>query len=175
MGKLYPIHSDARFSDCKKYRYTLSREWDKDRRKCVFIMLNPSTADETQDDPTVTRCIHFAGAWGYGGVIVLNLFAMRATNPKELYAGDVAPVGPNNDYWIQWTIANMPRSRHKELPVPMVVCAWGAHGAFMNRGNEVKEKLYDIGIQPHALGLTKYGHPRHPLYLKAELEPFRWL
>jgi len=150
----------ARFSPCGAYRFTLNRAFAEGDGLVNFIMLNPSTADATANDPTVARCCRFATDWGYRRLVVTNLFALRATDPKELrFAAD--PVGTNNDQWI-WTVANR---------ADLVVAAWGVHGAFNDRGPDVAEDLIDHGIELCALGVTKDGHPRHPLYLPASAEP----
>ena len=122
----------------------------------AFVCLNPSTADEEQDDPTVRRCIRYAKEWDYGGLAVLNLFAFRATDPETMkQAGN--PIGPVNDIYISiWSVK-----------AGITVCAWGVHGDFLDRAREVLPLLY----QPHYLALTAGGLPRHPLYLKADLKP----
>ena len=98
MGKLFS-KSGAVFSDCRKYRYALWRIWDGNKSLAMIIGLNPSTADETLNDPTITRCINFARSWEYGGVLVANLFGFRATSPNELRVYH-EPVGKENDYWV---------------------------------------------------------------------------
>lgn len=142
----------ACFSKCKKYRYLLGRTWDSAGYAILFLGLNPSTADEKTNDPTVRRCIRFAQDWGFGTLLLANLFALRSTNPKELY-NHQDPVGCLND-----VILNLISASAKE-----VVFAWGAKGGFMERDLEVKR------IYPNAscLGVTKDGHPRHPLYVAA--------
>ena len=142
---------DAHISPDGRYRYWLAREWDTLRRQPVlFIMLNPSTADASQDDPTIRKCIGFAKAWGYGRIEVVNLYAFRATDPKALKASGY-DVGPNNNmqilHYARWS--------------GLVVAAWGAH-AQKDRADAVVKMLaphHDI----QCLGLTKDGFPRHPL------------
>jgi hypothetical protein len=147
------IKPTATFSDDRVYRYTLTRRWD-DRTLCNFLMLNPSTADEHVEDPTVRRCMGFAEAWGYGGLIVTNIFAFRSTDPEALYK--VAdPVGPGNDYDI---IESAKRCA-------LTVCAWGDHGQFMGRGNAVRALLVAAGIAARCLGKNGSGEPQHPLYI----------
>lgn len=147
--------SDAEFSPCRTWRYQLRRLWG-DGALCLFVGLNPSTADEEKDDPTVRRCIRFAQEWGYGGLIMSNIFAYRATDPKVLLlAAD--PVGPDTDGWLT-------RQRYM---AGLVICAWGVHGTFLDRGKEAVEFLRPA----HCLGRTKDGHPRHPLYLSSETRP----
>jgi hypothetical protein len=118
----------------------------------MFVGLNPSTADAMHDDPTVRRCIGFARAWGFGKMILTNLFAFRSTNPAGL--GDVSdPIGPENDRWIEMgsQIASL------------TVVSWGVHGRLLDRDRAVLAMLRD----PHCLGKTKIGAPRHPLYMPA--------
>lgn len=163
---LLPLEQNTVISDCGSYRYLLTRQVGPGERTAVFIMLNPSTADATSDDPTIRRCIGFARKWGCGRLAVLNLFAFRATDPCEMKrAAD--PVGPENREWFERTLID-------DLSIGPVVCGWGVHGEFMDQDRAVLSWLAEIGIQPMALGLSKDGHPRHPLYLPgdAELVPF---
>lgn len=155
----------ALFGNAGPYRYALWRVWDRSLPRCVFVMLNPSTADHEQLDPTVRRCIGFARAWGFGSLYVLNLFALRSTDPRALYT-DVEPVGAANDYWI--------REYVRAANVREVVCAWGVHGALNGRGAAVRSLLESIGVQPMCLGVTKDRYPRHPLYLAASTRPVRF-
>ncbi len=142
------------------YRYSLSRVWEYDGKPVVFIMLNPSTADSTKDDPTIRRCMSFARAWGHGGIIVVNLFALRATNPKKLKT-HANPVGPRNDSKI------FEPCFVSEGPI---VCAWGQHGGFMDRDKHVLKLLKGSRMKTYRIGpTTKGGHPRHPLYLRGDL------
>lgn len=159
MPDLFPdlVHKSAEFSPCRRYRYLLSRKWG-DGLRVAFIGLNPSTADETQDDPTIRRCIGFAKAWGYGGLWMLNLFAFRATLPKDMKAA-IDPVGPENDEFI-YRVAK--RSA-------LVVAAWGVHGRYRNRSVEVAGVLGMAG-PVHCLGVTQDGSPKHPLYLPRTAE-----
>ena len=148
----------AVISDCKMYRYFLLRG---DENQLPFIMLNPSTADETLDDPTIRRCMSFAKTFGYNGIVVMNLYAFRATNPKELLTC-ADPVGPENDKWL------LELSRYDE-----VVCAWGAN-AKLDRVKEVYDMLVANGVKLKCLGITKHGAPRHPLYIKADQPLIDW-
>ena len=127
-------------------------------------MLNPSTADAANDDPTIRRCIGFARQWGCGHLIVLNLFAYRATDPATL-KGAVDPVGPENEKWFGQVL----NRRERGGPV---VYGWGVHGEYMGQDRVVRGWLEALGVRPLALGMTKDGHPRHPLYVpySAELE-----
>ena len=148
--------SGAEFSRYRDYRYSLWRFWEKDKGYAAFVCLNPSTADEFKNDPTVVRCINYAKAWGYGGMFMLNEFAYRSTHPGNLYTiGD--PVGPDNDFHLQSVSS-------KAL---VTIVAWGLHGSYLNRDREVLKIL----TNPHCLKLTKDGHPGHPLYLKKDLKP----
>lgn len=149
----------AVFSSDRKYRYVLWRWWNNKEPYAMFIGLNPSTADEIIDDPTIRRCVGFAADWGYGGLCMTNLFAFRAVNPKEMMKHP-EPVGVVNDDWL------LALSRQAGI----VIAAWGTKGAFQNRD----EAVYSMMIDLKCFGLTKGGHPRHPLYLPmdTELKPF---
>jgi hypothetical protein len=162
--RLLPNTSSACISACGRYRYALTRRVGRGERKATFILLNPSTADAVVDDPTIRRCLGFAQRWGCGRLVVLNLFAFRATNPADLKrAAD--PVGPENRVWFNRML--------RDLDGP-VVCGWGVQGTHRAQDLVVLEWLDEFGIGPVALGLTKDGHPRHPLYVpySAELIPF---
>ena len=150
--------SGADFSDCGRYRYKLWRTWDDIRPDVMFIMLNPSTADATADDPTIRRCIGFAHDWGYGGVRVGNLFAWRTPYPQALRSA-LDPIGRHND------------SALCELAegAALVVAAWGVHGMWLARAQTVRQRF----TRPlHALGVTKSGEPAHPLRLRRTCTPF---
>jgi hypothetical protein len=147
--------SGAGFSPCRRWRYTLWRQWSLSSPKIAFIGLNPSTADETSDDPTVRRCIDFARRWGFGGMYMLNVFAYRSTDPRLLKTA-VDPVGPGNRAALLRTCR---RSK-------MTVACWGGWGRLFDRGRTVIELLRDSPL--HCLGVTKGGHPKHPLYLPSE-------
>lgn len=144
--------SSAVFSPCERYRYLLRREWGGPPT-CTFIMLNPSTADQWQDDPTIRRCIGFAKREGCGALTVLNIFAFRATDPKVMAAAD-DPIGPQNDDYLRAALGQGP-----------VVAAWGAHKMAEERGRDVAKML---GRDLLCLGTTKVGAPRHPLYVKRD-------
>ncbi len=155
-------HSDATFDPTERYRYTLERVWaEHPKRFCNFVMLNPSTADALVLDPTVTRCVGYAHDWGYDGLIVTNIFALRSTDPKKLRAMD-DPVGPDNDAAI---LAAAYRSE-------LVIAAWGTHGKLNGRGRTVAEHLRRVMQSDlKCLGTTKHGHPKHPLYLRRDTQP----
>lgn len=161
------MDKSAIISDCGSYRYRLGRKW-ADGVPCVFVMLNPSTADAEQDDPTIRRCIAFAKAWGCGELIVVNLFAFRATSPRDMMEAD-DPVGPDNMEHVRHAAA-VAKGRQGEIVGP-VVCAWGSHGSYMGQDETVLGWLQDELVTPMALKVTKQGHPGHPLYLKSDLEP----
>lgn len=146
-----------------KYRYLLWRIWDQEKPKLLFIMLNPSTADGKEDDPTIRRCINYAKVWGYGSIEVVNLFALRATNPSELLkAAD--PIGQENDKRIIRAVDNSER----------VIAAWGTKGTILNRNIQVMRWLKGIK-KIHCLEITKDGHPKHPLYAKGNLNPMIYM
>lgn len=155
--------SVAVYSECENYRYTLTRTWDATGQKALFVMLNPSTATEVQNDPTVERCERRARALGFGAFRVANIFAFRATDPRVMRA-QADPIGPANDAAIAdgaaWADA--------------VLCAWGTHGVHLDRGAQV-ERLLRATSQPlFHLGLSKAGHPKHPLYIAYDQQLVPW-
>jgi hypothetical protein len=152
--------SGAQFSRCRRWRYLLWRRWDAARPVANFLMLNPSTADELKLDPSCTRARNYAERWGYGGLIVTNIFGWRATDPKVMRAVR-DPVGRGND------AAILRAAREAKI----VVCAWGSHGEHMQRGMRVVDMLTSHGIELHSLRVTAGGHPSHPLYLPQTLTP----
>lgn len=154
--------SEAVYSDCEQYRYLLTRLWSEGPR-VLFVMLNPSTATEVQNDPTVERCERRARALGYGGFRVTNIFAYRATDPKVMRAAS-DPVGPGNDRAIADSAVWADR----------VVCAWGNHGLFLDRGATVLDLLRQTGKPLLHLGLTGSDQPRHPLYVGYDRQPEPW-
>lgn len=157
------MNTGATFSPCGQYRYKLWRIWDASQPAAVFIMLNPSTADEVTNDPTVERCERRARAMGYGGLRVANIFALRSTDPKALYEHD-APVGADNNEAIIESAAG----------AGIVVCAWGRHGLHIGRGRTVLEMLRKAGVTPRYLKLNKDGTPAHPLYIGYDVLPKPW-
>ena len=144
----------AIISQDNKYRYQLSRIWDEEKPKVLFIMLNPSTADADRDDPTIRRVMKFAHDWGYGGVFVGNLYAFRSTDPKALRKVENPIVDEDNIQHIQSLIGLTKR----------VIYAWG---------NKRKEPqwLRDLVDAPYYIDISIKGIPKHPLYLKGELQP----
>lgn len=157
---LFPETSGAIFSPCRQYRYQLWRRWDDSKDMLMFLMLNPSTADENDNDPTVERCQRRAVQMGYGGLRVANLFAIRSPYPEVLYKTE-DPVGPDND---QAIIESAKESG-------MVICAWGTDGDYLDRGKKVLELLKTNGIQPYYLQLNQDGSPKHPLYVAYDIQP----
>jgi hypothetical protein len=153
----------AVFSRCRRWRYLLWRRWDESRPVANFLMLNPSTADEHKLDPSCTRARNYAERWGFGAVVITNIFAWRATDPEEMKSVQ-DPVGRGND------AAIVKAAREAKL----VVCAWGNHGAHLDRSDAVLELLRRTGTRLHVLRVSGAGHPAHPLYLPASLKPTPW-
>lgn len=141
------------------YRYLLWRRWDKEKPRALFIMLNPSTADAEIDDPTIRRCIGFARSWGLGGIRVVNLYPFRATKPADLWNASI-PEGYCNLRYIERGIDTNGVS----------IAAWGAHGR-EPQIRRVRNLFYELGVPLYALGLTKDGQPRHPLYMPGAAVP----
>lgn len=162
------VAAGASFSKCERYRYTLWRTWVEDKARALFIMLNPSTADESKLDNTVTRCKGYAEAWGYGGLVVCNIFAYRATKPEDMKAQD-DPVGKGNDA----IILSAARSITEDGGV--VICAWSQHGKMMQRAQSVRTMLFNASIKMHYLRMGAGGMPHHPLYLPKDLTPTEWV
>ena len=155
--------STAVYSPCQSYRYLLTRTWDASGPRALFVMLNPSTATETQNDPTVERCERRARALGFGSFRVTNIFAFRATDPKVMRA-QADPVGPANDAAIADSAPWADR----------ILCAWGTHGAHLDRGVAVEALLRATGRPLWHLGLTQAGMPKHPLYIAYDRQPEPW-
>lgn len=150
----------AAFSACGTYRYNLWREWDFSLPIVAWIMLNGSTADGSTNDPTIVRCINFSTDAGFGRMVVGNLFGLKSTDPAALKTHS-APIGPENDFYLDMIIRD----------VDMIICAWGSHGKFRNRGDNVLRRIRAAGKTPHCLRMTKSGQPEHPLYLPGNLRP----
>lgn len=129
--------------------------WDKEKPKVLFIGLNPSTADETEDDRTIRRCIGFAKRWGYGAILVGNLFGIRSTNPANIYAVK-DPIGPENDAIL------LKMAQEAKL----IVAAWGNSGVYLNRSLRMRSFFPEM----KCLGLNVTGEPKHPLYVRANQE-----
>lgn len=151
------LKMSARFSQDRRYRWTLTREWGTGTF-CAFIGLNPSTADETKNDPTITRCISHARSWGHENFLMLNLYAFRATDPREMWAArkrGVDIIGQENYFDDLGCIA-----------------AWGIGGG--DRGKNFGKFAIDAGVKLDCLMKTRDGHPQHPLYLPGGLMPEPW-
>lgn len=154
---------NAILDSTRKYRYVLERAWgDNEKNYVNFILLNPSTADENQDDQTVRRCINLAKSWEYDGFYVTNLFAFRTRHPKILKESD-EPVGEENDRYLE-EIAKKSKK---------IVVAWGTHGDFQKRNTTVL-KLISAIKKVHCLEKTKFGHPKHPLTVKKTIKPIEY-
>jgi hypothetical protein len=156
---LSPYASSAIFDTTRRYRYSLKRTWSNDYPRVTFIMLNPSRADELQNDPTISRCLGFAYDWGCGSLEVVNLFAYCTSYPYELMRAN-DPIGKDNDHFLMQAVAN----------AHFTVIAWGTKGTYLERNRRVLDLLLAQTQSEHLyyLGLTKEGHPCHPLYLKRE-------
>lgn len=156
----YRLLKGAAFSHCRRYRYTLHRHWGNGSRVVNFIGLNPSTADETLDDPTIKKCMKFARSWGYDGIVMTNIFAWRDTSPDEMKKA-VEPIGEANDKYLL-TVAT---------DASLVIAAWSQHGSFNNRSTDVRKVLRDIPLHILKMGASE---PWHPLYLKDSTQPIEW-
>lgn len=156
--------SDAVYSQCELYRYSLTRIWDVRGSRILFVMLNPSTATELRNDPSVERCERRARMMGFGAFRVCNIFAWRSTDPSIL-ARISEPVGELNNEAI---LEGCTWADH-------ILCAWGNHGKLGGRGVEVNRLIRSTGSPQYHLGLTKSGHPKHPLYIGYRVAPERWL
>ncbi len=154
--------SHAVYSPCEAYRYRLDRSWS-DAPPLVWIMLNPSTATERANDPTIARCEARARAMGFGGLRIVNLFGFRATAPADLRRSPI-PIGPDNDSQVLAACDG----------AGTIVAGWGVHGVHMGRADAVRLLLRDRGLAIHTLGLTQHGHPRHPLYVAYATQPELW-
>lgn len=164
MNLLGDFHSAAHISEDGRYRAQLRRTWDESKEPAVFIMLNPSTADAMVDDPTIRRCVGFARSWNLGGIFVVNLFQLRATDPRELLkGGELNP--PDADAWITKAVSY----------TEVVIAAWGTvKKPLRYRTREVAALVAAQGKRLMALKTSKDGSPYHPLYLKADLTPAYW-
>lgn len=155
--------SEAVYSPCERYRYSLTRTWDCEGRRLLYIMLNPSKATELANDPTIERCERRARQLGYGAFRVCNLFALRETDPAKLRRAR-SPEGPENTRLV----------REAVRWADDVLCAWGVHGMHRNQCARIAAAMADCAERVLVLGLTKDGHPRHPLYLPYAAEPVPW-
>lgn len=150
----------AVFSPCRRYRYRLWRVWDSGKPYLMFLMLNPSTVDVFNNDPTVARCQRWAYEWDFGGVYVCNLFGFCSPYPDDMMQCE-DPIGVENDAHILDVSAR----------AGMVLCAWGNHGAYLSRSFHVTSMLQQQSINLYSLALTKNGEPGHPLYLRGDVSP----
>lgn len=165
-----PSKGPCVFNESRSHRYALFRdltdfaspEFELAPGFCMFVGLNPSTADENQNDPTVARCIKYAMRWGFDQFVMTNIFGYRATNPKDMKAHP-EPVGSENDAWLEKLASE----------AGLVLCAWGNHGEHLDRGKKVVELLSPVS-ELHCLRVAKTGHPMHPLYQRADLDPIHY-
>lgn len=149
------IKRSADFSPHQDYRYTLIREWDDSLPRLLWVLLNPSTADATNDDPTNRRGMGFARQWGFGSCVFVNLFAFRTSKPNKMKHAPF-PIGPDNDTFI------LSQAHASET----IIAAWGSHGPHRGRAFDVRRLLKDFKL--YCLGTTKAGEPKHPLYLRGD-------
>ncbi len=151
------MRKDAVIDSSGQYRYVLERFWGPDETRIAnFVLLNPSTADATEDDPTSRKCISFAKTWGLDGVIMTNLFALRETSPAKMKKHP-NPVGPMNDEYLLKTA----------LSAEKVVVAWGNHGQYLSRNIEVLELFRKKAVEIYCLDQNLSGCPKHPLYIRS--------
>lgn len=170
----------ADISDCGKFRYQLVRCWAPHRPQLGWIMLNPSTADGLADDPTIRKCMHFARAWDYGGILVANLFHLRATDPREL----TPPTADLGDACQRYTEISAHALGPKDgeqvykdvLDCPMVMAAWGSHDVVGHTGRDtlIRTLAAERGKTLHCLAINQDRQPRHPLYVKNDTKPLIW-
>lgn len=163
MKLLDGVTAAAQLSTDGVYRYALYRDWaDTDKGHALWLMLNPSTATAGVDDPTIRRCQKFARFWGFDGIVVGNLFALRSTDPHALRTHP-DPIGPDNDSVLSELLS--------ADEIGIVIAAWGVHGALRHRDASVMSRAGRAGRVLHALELTAAGHPKHPLYVKRDTQP----
>ena len=162
MNKMPP----ALFSPDRKYRFLLTRRVGPGERAVNFLMLNPSTADEECNDPTISRCVGFARTWGFAWLLVTNLSPFRAARPRDLleHGPEPAAVARRN---LAETLDAASKSR-------LVVLAYGNSGEWEGRARSTLAVLQERGVETHALGVTAQGHPRHPLYVRGDTRPVRF-
>jgi hypothetical protein len=145
------VHRSASFSRCKEYRYQLKRRWEQGTGRCVFIGLNPSTANASEDDPTIRRCMGFAQDWGFSELMMVNLFAYRTPHPTILKLA-LDPVGRSNGRVL----------RRACLSADLIIAAWGIHGVYLKRADKARSLLQDLPV--YCFGRAGNGQPLHPLY-----------
>lgn len=164
--ELFGSNKSAIVSPCGRYRYRLDRTWDPGSGRIAWVMLNPSTADATDDDPTLRRVIASSQRWGFGALSVVNLFAWRSTNPHSIPLDSTA-IGPDANAHIREVLAASDR----------VICGWGNSVPTVRRHareSDVLDLIRDAGGSPECLGITKDGAPRHPLYLRGDTLPIAY-
>lgn len=154
------MQSSVVFSDCNLYRYELRRVWDPSKPLVLFIGLNPSSTEATKDNSTSRVCMGYARRWGYGGLLLGNLFAYRSTDPTVLPTVK-DPIGSENDVWL----------KQMQAEAHLVICAWTDLGALHHRDVQVHAFLEN----PHCLVQLKSGRPGHPLYKPAHLKPIPFM
>lgn len=152
-------NSTAIFSPCRQYRYALIRSWNPKLGLVLFIGLNPSDANEYENDPTIRRCISFVRQWGFGGLIMVNLFAKVSSKPQVLYTTD-DPIGHENNYYLQ----------EMGKRAKLCIACWGNLGNYLSRDQEVVKLFPEL----YVLGVNSNGQPKHPLYIKKSQDYFLW-
>lgn len=177
--KQLQLTRSAVISTCGQYRYRLERRWF-DGPVATFIMLNPSTANAEIDDATIRKCMGFASRWGMGGIVVGNLFAFRATDPKHMKAAN-DPIGPDNDMHLEEMsleaksgVIMQAGGVTTAMKYGKVVCAWGANGSHYARDRDVLRRLREWDVTPLALRITSKGAPEHPLYVPYDVTPIEY-
>ena len=148
--------NNAIFSKCKKHRLSLWRIWNSEKPYVLFVGLNPSVADKKNNDPTITRFVNFAKFWGYGGILVGNIFSLKTTDPKKLILNQ-NPLHKFNDCWLKYMASKSNK----------IIGAWGNYGTYLKRYKYIKFILPNI----NCIGITNLGQPKHPLYQKKNLLP----
>lgn len=152
----------AEISRCERHRFKLGRVWDTNLPVLLWVMLNPSTADASIDDPTIRRCINYAKDWDFGGIEVVNLFSLRTPSPKVL---------------IKTSVNERNHSSYNDilekvfLKHDAAICGWGTNGTLDNRNKKILDMMNENGCIPFCIDKTSLGEPKHPLYLKKDLLP----
>ena len=166
--KFKMMKSSAQFSTCKNYRWRLTRHINYSKKELIFIGLNPSLATKDHNDPTLKRLVGFSECWGYGSLVVINLFARISKSPKDLsFCED--PVGKKNDFVLNKWINYWSKNDFCELWI-----GWGINGKLMNRNEKILQRIKKSSKVPYVIGLTKYGHPKHPLYISNQKKLFQF-
>lgn len=157
-------NTGATFDLSGHYRYELWRSFDTGKGTVSFVMLNPNRADESVNDPTITRCERFARDWGFNRLSVVNLFAYRAKTPRELMKAD-NPIGNLNDKFVLSSIKAS----------DLTILAWGNYGGFLSRSEEIVRMTIDKDLAVHCLAVNASGEPKHPLYIARTAKPVRYI